>query len=164
MIPKCTCVFLIAMACLNPIVWAQSDADATDRAAILQAIERWDRGWKTKDPKLAAQDYADDADWTNAFGNRQIGRKNIEDLLVTIFGMATVMAGSTEYEYHDFTFIAPRTVLLRSRSIRTGQQFPDGTTQSPRRINHLRVFVKDGDRWLIVSHLIADERTPGEPR
>ena len=164
MIPKLTCLLLVTMIGVVPVVWAQSDANETDRTAILQAIERWEMGWKTKDAKLAARDYADDADWTNAFGNRQVGRKNIEELLVRIFNMPTVMAGSTEYEYHDVKVVNPRTVLLRSKSIRTGQQLPDGTTQPPRRINHLRVFVKDGDRWLIVSHLIADERTPGQPR
>lgn len=61
--------------------------------------------------------------------------------------MPTVMAGDTDYEYHDLRFLNPGTALLRSRAIRTG----------------LRVFVQRHGRWQIVSHLIADERTPGQP-
>ncbi|TDI47696.1 MAG: SgcJ/EcaC family oxidoreductase [Acidobacteria bacterium] len=149
---------------LQSVTWAQGDPGANDRETIIQAIERWENAWKTKDAELAARDYTEDADWTNAFGMRRLGRESIEALLTDIFKMPTVMAGSTQYEFHDLKFLGPRIALLRSRSIRTGQQLPDGTTQPPRRINHLRVFVKRGDRWLIVSHLISDERTPGKER
>ena len=117
-----------------------------------------------KDAGLAAQDYSDDADWTNAFGMRRIGREEIQKLLEEVFQLPFVMAGSTRYEYHDFKYVEPATVLLRSRAIRTNQQLADGETEPPRRINHLRVFSKRGERWVIVSHLIADERTPGKPR
>ena len=44
----------------------------TDRSQIMQAVHRWEKAWADKDPVLAAQDYSDDADWTNAFGMRQI--------------------------------------------------------------------------------------------
>jgi len=138
-------------------------ADA-DRSQIMQAIQRWEQAWEDKDADLAARDYSDDADWTNAFGMRRIGRERIEELLSEVFELPFVMAGTTTYEYHDFTTIERATVLVRSRAIRAGQQLPDGTTERPRRTNHLRVFSKSGERWAIVSHLISDERTPGRPR
>lgn len=157
-------IVLTFLITLQSVAWTQGDPAADDRKAILQTIERWENAWKIKDAELAARDYTEDADWTNAFGMRRLGRESIEAKLVDIFKMPTVMAGSTQYEYHDLKFLSPQTALLRSRSIRTGQQLPDGITQPPRRINHLRVFVKRGDRWLIVSHLISDERTPGKAR
>ena len=146
------------------VAWAEGDPAAADREAIMQAIERWENAWKTKDAELAARDYTEDADWTNAFGMRRLGRESIEALLAEIFKMPTVMAGSTQYEYHDLKSLGPRIALLRSRAIRTGQQLDDGTTEQPRRINHLRVFAKRGNNWWIVSHLISDERTPGKER
>ena len=153
---------LVCLCALTPIM--ASDVADTDRAEILQAVERWEEAWKSKDAALASQDYSDDADWTNAFGMRRIGRAKIRETLEEVFALPFVMAGSTEYEYHDLTLIQPSTVLLRSRAIRTGQQLADGTTERPRRTNHLRVFQQRGERWQIVSHLISDERTPGRPR
>lgn len=154
----------IAMLFLSANGLVAQDLSFADSTAILEAMERWEEGWRIKDPGLATQDYSADADWTNAFGTRRLGRMAIHELLVEVFDLPFVMAGDTDYEYHDLTSMGPTVALLRSRSIRVGQQLPDGTVQEPRRINHLRVFQKQGEEWLIVSHLIGDERTPGQPR
>lgn len=158
--------FIAVTACLLGVSQsaAQQSISAGDSLAILSAVERWEEGWRTHDPALAAQDYSDDADWTNAFGMRRGGRAEIRELLQEIFALGFVMAGVTDYEYHDFQVLTPDVVLLRSRAIRTGQQLPDGTVEQPRLTNHLRTFQRRQGEWLIVSHLIGDERTPGQPR
>lgn len=143
---------------------AQSLASPADSIAIMEALEHWERAWESHDPALASIDYATDADWTNAFGMRRIGRASIQALLTEVFALPFVMAGHTRYEYHDLRFLGPQTAILRSRALREGQQLPDGTVEETRRTNHLRVFSKRGGRWIIVSHLIGDERTPGQPR
>ena len=140
------------------------DLSSADSTAILSAVERWEEGWKVRDAALASQDYSDTADWTNAFGMRRMGRTEIHELLSEVFELPFVMAGDTEYRYHDLTALGGNVVLLRSHAVRTGQQLPDGTVEEPRRTNHLRVFRKQDGRWVIESHLIGDERTPGEPR
>jgi uncharacterized protein (TIGR02246 family) len=154
--------FLTLLTSLSPGLAGELAEE--DQAEIMQAVHRWEKAWVDKDPSLAAQDYSDDADWTNAFGMRRIGRAKIQLVLEHVFGLPFVMAGSTEYEYHDFNYIEPTAVLVRSRAIRTNQKLPDGKTERPRKTNHLRVFAKRGDRWVIISHLISDERTPGKPR
>ena len=143
---------------------AQATPTAADSAEILGAITNWDRAWEVQDVALAAQDYSDDADWTNAFGMRRIGRDSIRSLLEEVFDLPFVMAGNTEYEYHDLRFVGSGVALLRSRAIRAGQQLPDGTVQEDRRINHLRVFERRDGHWSLISPLIGDERTPGRPR
>ncbi|MEN8144563.1 MAG: SgcJ/EcaC family oxidoreductase [Gemmatimonadota bacterium] len=153
---------LFLLVCTSTV--AGQDLVSSDSTAIFAAVDRWEEAWVEKDPRLAAQDYSDDADWTNAFGMRRIGRANIEALLIKVFALPFVMAGDTEYEYHDLRGLGPDAALLRSWAIRTGQQLPDGTVEEPRRTNHLRVFVKREGSWLIASHLIGDERTPGQPR
>ncbi|MGE0555230.1 MAG: SgcJ/EcaC family oxidoreductase [Gemmatimonadales bacterium] len=147
-----------------PALHAQADQRAADSASIVGVVANWERAWTELDATLAAQDYAADADWTNAFGMRRIGRDSIEALLTTVFQLPFVVAGSTEYEYHDLRFLAEDVAVLRSRAIRTGQELPDGTVEEPRRINHLRVLVRREGRWQIASHLIGDERTPGNRR
>lgn len=78
-----------------------------------------------------------------------------------MFRIQAVTAGSTEYEYHDLSFPDPDIALLRSRAIREGQLVAG--RPEVRRISHLRVFANRNGRWEIISHLIADERTPGQP-
>jgi hypothetical protein len=41
---------------------AQSDGRAEDEAAIRRILANWDRDWDGFDARLAAMDYADDAD------------------------------------------------------------------------------------------------------
>lgn len=143
---------------------AQATPTAADSAEIFGAIANWERAWKVQDAALAAQDYSDDADWTNAFGMRRTGRGSIKALLEEVFNLPFVMAGNTEYEYHDVRFVRSDVAVLRSRAIRAGQQLPDGTVEEDRRTNHLRIFERRDGRWSIISHLIGDERTPGRPR
>lgn len=156
-------ITIVAQVTLCQNASAQGFGTPADSSAIMAAVERWERGWEVYDPELAARDYSDDADWTNAFGMRRIGRDSIQSLLTEVFGVSAVTAGTTRYEYHDLDFLSPDIALLRSRAIREGQQLADGTAPV-RRIGHLRVFRKRAGEWLIVSHLIADERTPGQPR
>ena len=73
-------------------VQAADVEQSVDTAAIEQAVENWNTAWKVEDPKLAAQDYSDDADWTNAFGMTRVGRADIEQLLTEVFALPFVMA------------------------------------------------------------------------
>ena len=142
---------------------ARLSPNAADSAAIMAAMSNWESGWEAYDADLSSRDYSDDADWTNAFGTRLSGRDSIRTFLTRAFTRPALTAGRTEYEYHALRFLAPDVALLRSRAIREGQQLADGSSP-PRHINHLRVFVKRQGTWQIVSHLIGDERTPGQPR
>lgn len=153
-----------ALLLLAPAFAGAQVATAADSARIFEAMENWEHAWQARDAALAVRDYTVDADWTNAFGMRRIGRDSIRTLLDEVFDLPFVMAGETEYEYHDLRFLGPDVALLRSRAIRAGQQLPDGTVEEDRRINHLRVFVRSDGGWAITSHLIGDERTPGRPR
>ena len=156
--------FLLVLLGFCPMGAAAQEITAADSAAVFAAMERWEEAWRVRDARLASVDYSSDADWTNAFGMRRIGRAAIEELLEEVFDLPFVMAGDTDYEYHDLTALSSDVVLLRSRAIRTGQQLPDGTVEEPRRTNHLRVYERRSGEWRIVSHLIGDERTPGQAR
>lgn len=141
-------------------VYAQSNEPSTnskDQKDIMQAIQNGIQGWEQKDVELATKDYAEDADWTNAFGDRYQGKQKLEEYIQFLFTLPTVMAGKTNYKYHDLKFIGSKVALVRSKSIRLGQQLDDGNPHGDRHINHLRVFEKREGKWLIVSHLISQE-------
>ena len=62
-------VFAGAMLALfAPAAAAQPVAAPGDSAAIMAAIDHWERAWESHDARLASADYSDDADWTNALG------------------------------------------------------------------------------------------------
>ncbi|KAF1715482.1 hypothetical protein CSC74_12970 [Pseudoxanthomonas yeongjuensis] len=139
-------------------VRASEDQQAPDQAEIERAIENWNAAWKIKDPKLAAQDYSDSADWTNAFGMSRVGRVEIEKLLTEVFALPFVMAGDSETVAQDIRFIKPDLALVITRVQRKGQRNPTGQEIGQRRTSHLRVFAQTDGNWQIISHLISDAR------
>jgi len=134
---------------------AHSQTDA-DSLAILTSLDSWNQGWEKANAELAVQAYADDADWTNAFGDRVVGRDSLRKTLEFIFGLDFVMAGdSGDNEFADLAFLTPDVALLRSKLVRVGQQMRTGETIPDRHVHHLRVFQRRDGEWQIVSHLIS---------
>ncbi|MDJ0654321.1 MAG: SgcJ/EcaC family oxidoreductase [Xanthomonadales bacterium] len=144
---------LLALLYVSAPVLAQTEKDRED---VLRIFDSWNQGWANRDVELAVQDYADDADWTNAFGDRFQGKPALTEGLRLIFGLDFVMAGdSAQNEYQDVRFLGPDTAVVRSKLVRSGQQRSTGELMADRHINHLRVLEKRAGRWLIVSHLIS---------
>lgn len=147
-------ILLLAAICLTPdMVRAQTAADTT---AVLTSLDSWNRGWAEADAQLAVEAYAEDADWTNAFGDRVQGRDALLETLTFIFGLNFVMTGlSGENEFTDLTFLTPDVALIRSKLVRVGQQIRTGETMPDRHVHHLRVLQRRDGEWKIVSHLIS---------
>jgi len=142
----------ILLSSANP-AQAQSDAD---KAEILDTFSSWNRGWAVRDAELAVSDYAENVDWTNAFGDRFVGKDALLQGLKHIFTLDFVMAGtSAENELVDIAFIRPDVAIVRSKLVRGGQRTSEGVLMPDRHINHLRVLVKSDGDWQIVSHLIS---------
>ena len=156
----------IGMRCLSATVLLTMIAGLTlaqepkakSQQQIEQLLQNWNRGWQVKDPKLAAQDYADDADWTNAFGMTRKGRAEIEKFLTEVFSLPFVMVGQSKTADQSIKFIKPDVALITTTVEREGQQTPSGETMAKRHTSHLRVAVKSAKGWKIVSHLISDAR------
>ena len=150
---------LVSMTAAVPMVLlASCAATATHQSeeAVLATLESWNQGWAQRDAEIAVQDYADDTDWTNAFGDRFQGKDELLDGLTFIFGLDFVMAGeSEENEILDVRFLSQDVALIRSKLTRTGQKFANGEVRPDRVIDHLRVLEYRDGRWVIVSHLIS---------
>ena len=151
-------VFVFAIA-LPGVAFAQATSKG-DQAAVEQVIEHWNTAWQTKDAKLAAQDYSDNADWTNAFGMKKKGRAEIEKFLAEVFSLPFVMAGQSKTVEQSVRFIKPDVALAVTRVERAGQLTPSGEQLGTRQTSHLRALVKSGGSWKIISHLISDARDP----
>ncbi len=147
----------LALISLFPsLVLSQTDAD---RTAVLETLDSWNQGWVERNAALAVQDYSEDVDWTNAFGDRFQGRDALRKGLEFIFSLDFVMAGdSGGNEFADVSFLTPDIALLRSKLIRLEQQTSGGEVMPDRHIHHLRVLQRRDGKWQIVSHLISQAK------
>lgn len=135
-----------------------------DEAAIREIIDHWDQGWAKFDPTLASQDYADDADWTNAFGISRKGRPEIFQFLEKIYKSPQMTPRRSTPSQSTIRF--PRSDIAVAASYRetVGQKTASGDVYPTRKTRDLRILARlpstkaDGGRWVIVSHLIADEK------
>jgi len=149
---------------LTNFVLGQNKTSKGDQLLIEKAIENWNKAWQTKNFKLAAQDYSDDADWTNAFGMKRKGRVEVEKVLAEVFALPFVMSGQSKTVEQTVKFIKPDVALVITRVERVGQKVPSGTELGARQTSHLRVFVKSKEKWKIISHLISDARDTEQPK
>ena len=140
-------------------IFAQ-ERSGNDQPAIEQIIEHWNLGWQTKNANLASQDYSNDADWTNAFGMKRKGQAEIQKFLTEVFSLPFVMAGESKTVEQSIRFVRPDVAFAVTRVERVGQRTPTGDTMAARQTSHLRLFVKSGAAWKIVSHLVSDARDP----
>jgi uncharacterized protein (TIGR02246 family) len=132
-----------------------------DSLQIHSRIQDWNKAWESKDYKLAAKWYSDDARFTNAFGDKRNGQKEVENLLKEVFSLPFVMSGKSETAQHFFQPINTNIVLVHSAVLRKGQRMPDGSLMADRLTTHMRVFERVKGEWKIKAHLISDARDKG---
>ena len=132
--------------------------------AVEATLQSWSEGWRTKDAQLACSDYADDADWTNAFGMTERGREAICRRLTEVFALPFVTAATSDVVSQDVRFLGPDVAVVVTKVRREGQKTPAGEALGPRDTRHQRVLSRAGGKWRIVSHLIADARDPASTR
>ena len=134
---------------------AQSPAD---HDAIGGIVARWDKGWKDFDARLAAQDYGDDADWINAFGGAQKGRAEIEKFLTNLFQRPGIRSRTSTPSTLTIRFVRPDVAVVSASRETQGQRTDSGREYPTRKTHDLRVLVKEGGTWLILSHQVMDEK------
>jgi uncharacterized protein (TIGR02246 family) len=149
-------LILVGSIMISLAVNAQN-LSSKDSLHILSVIEDWNKAWQTKDYVLAAKWYDNDARFTNAFGDKRHGQKEVEALLKEVFALPFVMSGKSETTEHRWQVLNDYCVIVHTSVIRKGQQMPDGSVLPDRQTTHLRVFQRAGE-WKINAHLISDAR------
>jgi uncharacterized protein (TIGR02246 family) len=135
-----------------------------DSVRILSMIGDWYEAWETKDYVLAAKWYSSDARFTNAFGDKCNGQKEVEALLKEVFALPFIMSGKSDPTEHRYQVLDKRNVIVHTAVVRKGQQMPDGTVMADRKTTHMRVFQKGKGGWKITAHLISDARDKVSPK
>ncbi|WNV04182.1 SgcJ/EcaC family oxidoreductase [Candidatus Methylospira mobilis] len=131
---------------------------ASEAAAIKEVISHWDVGWNLFDAKVAAQDYADDTDWINSFGVSKKGKAEIQQFLDKLFKSPKITPRKSTPSTSTIRFIRPDIAVASSYRETIEQKTNSGDVYPTRKTRDLRVLVLDKGKWVITSHLIADEK------
>ena len=135
----------------------QGQVAPEDRRAAMEVLERFDRGFFSCDAGQATADYADDAEWLNAFGVRKNGRVEIRAFLESVWASEHTHTYRVARSGQAIRFLCPDVAVAWGSWTGDDQRTRDGKLLPPRVGNDLRILTKRDGRWLIASHMIMDE-------
>ena len=130
---------------------------AEDEAAIRTIVGHWQQNWDHFDASVLQGDYAEDADWQNAFGVRRHGSADIVAFVAGVVKRPQNQGRHTTWGTPQIRFIRPD-VAIAWRDYQTGgNRAPDGSALPQRRTHSTWILAKDGGKWSIVSQVISDD-------
>ncbi|HYL78808.1 MAG TPA: SgcJ/EcaC family oxidoreductase [Bryobacteraceae bacterium] len=159
----CVCI-AISVASGQPLSQGSKQlGTAEDETAIRAIVNHWQQAWSKFDASLLEGDYADDADWANAFGVRNKGSAKILAFMTAMFKRPNVQGRRTTWDEPTIRFVRPDVALV-SRAYQTlGHKALDGNEMPERKTHSTWLLAKDGGKWRIVSQIISDDIVPARP-
>jgi uncharacterized protein (TIGR02246 family) len=135
-----------------------SKGSAEDETAIKTIVKHWQEAWDQFNSQLLAGDYADDADWMNAYGEKSKGAANIVGRMARLFARPHVQGRRTTWHEPRIRFIRPDVAIAYADYETVGQKTGDGK-EVPRRNTHSTwVLTEERAKWQIVSQVIMDNK------
>ena len=149
--------FLLVLLVSSPATAQQSSCIGSEEAAVRQLVKNFDDAATTHDPVKYAAMFADDADWENAFGDRQHGRQAIEAFMRPI--MRTFSTAKESITDVKVRCLAPDFALVDIYQTIAGQKTPKGLDVPTRHIRMTQIHEKRNGAWVIRVHRVADLRS-----
>ena len=153
--------FTVAMATFAFALQVEKPAaigNAQDEAAIRSVIDHWRLAWDKFDASFLQGDYADDADWMNAYGSKNKGGPQIVASMAQLFKQPRIQSRRTTWSEPRIRFVRSD-VALAYRDYKTvGQKEPDGRESGDRNSHSMWVLVKQDGKWRIASQIISDDK------
>jgi uncharacterized protein (TIGR02246 family) len=134
-----------------------------DEAAIRAIVNHWQQSWENFDASILAGDYADDADWLNAFGVRIKGGAKIVDFVSKVVKRPTAQGRHTTWSEPTVRFVRPDVALAYRDYSTVGHKDFSGKEMPERKTHSTWILTKDGGRWRIASHVISDDNDAASP-
>jgi len=133
-----------------------------DESAVLALVDHWREAWDNFDASVLANDYADDAEWQNAFGVRQKGRDNILAFVSQVLKRPQVHTRHTDWGLPRARFLRPDVAVATRDYVTTGQKSVAGDDMGERHTHAVWILTKESGTWLIASHVIYDDLQPNK--
>jgi len=154
---------MIAAATAQPSSVRQHLGTPEDEAAIRTIVNHWQQTWDNFDASFLAGDFAEDADWQNAFGIKIQGSSKILEFMEGMVKRPTVQDRHTTWDEPKIRFVRSD-VALAYRDYRTvGHRTLDGKEMPQRNTHATWVLTKDRGKWRISSQVIYDDNV-GRPQ
>ncbi|WP_231512946.1 YybH family protein [Haloferax mediterranei] len=116
------------------------------------------QAFRELDTTKLAQMYAEDADWTNAFGTTLHGRDAIVEYHEELFEDPHFSRGKILGEPDgSIRFVSDDVAVAKTFVERAGQESAEGDELPTRRNHSLKVLNRQDEKWVIVSEMYMDE-------
>jgi uncharacterized protein (TIGR02246 family) len=116
--------------------------------------------WGSGDAEGAASAYAEDVEWTNAFGDVSRGSEALERKFEQLFTDVDADASEgeeTNYQPVSMRFVGSDVAIVHGVTTSRRGSGVDGSDE--RRVHLTFVMAKQGGEWRIVHQVIMDART-----
>jgi uncharacterized protein (TIGR02246 family) len=172
---KCTLAFLGLVIAVSGSALAQAGPSIPKQAATIQVgtgedeaairiiINHWQQAWENHDASILSGDYAEDADWLNAFGIRLKGGAKIVGFVSTVVKRPNVQGRQTTWGEPTVRFVRPDVALAYRDYATVGHKTPSGQEMPERKTHATWFLTKDGGKWRIASHVICDDNAAATP-
>jgi len=172
---KYTLAFLGLVVAASGFALAQAGSPTPKRAAAIQAgtsedeaviraiINHWQQTWENHDASVLAGDYAEDADWQNAFGVRLKGGAEIVDFVSKVVKRPNAQGRQTTWGESTVRFVRSDVALAYRDYSTTGHMTPNGQEMPERKTHATWFLTKEGGKWRIASHVICDDNAAAVP-
>jgi uncharacterized protein (TIGR02246 family) len=128
-----------------------------DEAVVKTIVDHWRQAWERFDASVLQEDYAEDADWLNAFGVRKSGSADIVAYVAQVVKRSDLQGRRTTWGEIRVRFVRGD-IATAYRDYQTlGHKTPDGRELAERRTHAYWLLVKEAGKWRIASHIISDQ-------
>jgi len=134
-------------------------ASAEDAEAVSELMGRFGEAWGRGDAAAVAAAYAEDAEWTNAFGTVLRGPAEVRDFLTRMFSEDDAGASAGElssYRRLSLRFVGADVAIIHGVVI--SMRGVSENYEAARRVHNTYVLAKQNGDWRIVHHMIMDAR------
>ena len=130
-----------------------------DEAAVGEVLLAQGSAFRELNADHLANVYADDADFTNAFGTSVHGGEKIVAYLRDLFANPNFASGKpVRPPDASIRFVGDDVAVVKTYIEREGQQTSEGEKMAVRRNHSLKVLERQDDGWRVVSELYMDAR------
>jgi uncharacterized protein (TIGR02246 family) len=136
---------------------------AEDEATVRAIVNHWQQAWENFDASVLAGDYAEDADWLNAFGVRIKGGAKIVEFVSKVVKRSGVQGRHTTWGEPTVRFVRPDVALAYRDYTTAGHKTPNGQEMPERKTHATWLLTKDGGKWRIASHVMCDDNAAAVP-
>ncbi|HSJ15678.1 MAG TPA: SgcJ/EcaC family oxidoreductase [Longimicrobiales bacterium] len=134
-------------------------ASPEDAAAIMALMRRFSQARAAGDAEATAAAFADDVEWTNAFGDVVRGSDNLQTFLAWLFARDVEMTTAREvmeYRPVSLRYLGEDVAIVHGMTLSTRGEARSG--EGPRRVHLTFVLARQGGEWKIVYQMIMDAR------